>query len=642
MADNQIVVELILDDGQILKAMGRVKQEGDKLKKGLESDQGGGFLSKKIGDITVGMAAVAVAATKAFGLLKDGFTASVSAARESQKAINDLSAALAVNGKFTEGAVAGFERFANTLSKQTGVNDDIITQNASLLVSLGNLSGEGLERATKASLDLASGLGKDVSVGFRMVAQAAEGNFTSLGKYGIKVDESASKSEQFAQALEKLNKKFGGLAEAKAGGFEGQVDRMNNSIDDLLKSFGNIIIKSPVVTAMIKLIADVIGKFADSVTAATKGKDLFGDFIKAAIPVARSINTYLVMPMELFGRAVVTGVSTIATVLLGLSTVVIKVRDFFYENLVKPLGDFFSKILVGLVAFGSEEMAMKLQATLESIGNFANGFVETSSAGVAALYESSIGATIAAANATFETSGSAAIDALLAKAETAAAIAKNSSDHLKKISDENQQAIVDNGLTLGQSFGAIMGGLDTSIKDFAANAQANFSKIGAAMFQTLGQAAGQAFAAFGKAIASGENGLKAFLNSLLASFGQMAIQLGTQFILQGAAYSWAGMPNGPPLIAAGAALAVFGGVLSAIGGGSGAGATAGAGGGGGGLMSSAENPTAGLATPEAPKPQDKITVNIQGDVLDSDETGGRIVRLLTEYSDKNGNGAVVT
>jgi len=641
MAEGQIVVELILDDGQILKALGRVKQEADDVKKELEDDKGGGFLSKKIGDISVGVAALGVAAVKTFDALKDGLMKGIDLARQEQESIDRLSSALAVNGKFTDDAVKSFSNFASALQDSTGVGSDLITQNAALLVSIGDLSGQGLEQATKAAIDLASATGKDVTSAFRLVAQAAEGNTAALKRFGIDVDENLPKTQKFSSALQQLNEKFGGLAEARTDTFEGSLNKLNSAIDDVFKAFGNIIIQSPVVKEVFKVVATAIKGFADSITNATKGKDLFGDFIKATIPVARAINTYLVAPFEIFTRAVITGVSTIATVMLGLGTIFFQVQKFFIDYIVSPIAGFFSNVLVGLVDFVSEDMATKLRGSFDAIGNYVTGLSETTASAVGSLYETSLGATIAAANNTFETSATTAIDSILEKAQVAADQAEKTSNRLKEISNQNQAEVVQNGITLGEAFTATLAGFDGAAMQFAENATDNFKKIGASMFQSVGQAAGQAFAAFGKALASGDNALKAFLNSILASFGQLAIQLGTQFILQGIAYTWANYPGGPQLIAAGAALATFGGVLSALGGG-GAGAGAGAGGAAGGTVSSIENPTANLTQPIPQEPQEKITINIQGDVLDSDETGGRIISLLSQYADKNGNGAIVT
>jgi len=638
MAEGQIVVELILDDGQIIKALGRVKQEAEDTKKTLESDSGGGFLSKKLGDISVGMAAVGVAAVKAFDVLKHGFTEAVAASRESQKAIDDLSTALAVNGKYSEQAVAGFEKFSSALSQQTGINDDVITQNASLLVSLGHLSGEGLQNATKAAVDLAAATGKDLGTAFQLVSKAAEGNVEMLKRYGITVDEHLPKNEKFAQALQKINDKFGGLAAARADTFEGSLNKLTNAMDDLFKAFGNIIVKSPVARELIKLVGDVIKEFASSVEKATKGKDLFGDFIKAAIPVARGINDYLIKPIEIFGRAVVTGISTVATVFLGLNAIFLRVSQLFFEYIEKPIAMFFGDKLGSFVGLFDEEMGGKLKASFQSVGDSMSQTAEQAAAGASDLFQTSLGQTLAAADSTFETTGSQAIDALLLRGEQAAAIALETTTTIKNNSAATQQEMIDTSTTLGESFGFVLDGMDSAAKDFAAKGADNFRKIGQSMFQSVGQAAGQAFAAFGKAMASGQNALQAFINSLISAMGQMAIQLGTQFILQGIAYSWAGMPNGPPLIAAGIALAALGGVMSAIGGGGGGNPAAGAGG-GSGAVSSADNPSVSLAAPPPPRSEASVIVNINGDVMDSTETGSRIVALIREHADRNGDGA---
>lgn len=641
MAEGQIVVELILDDGQILKALGKVKQEAKDTKDELEKDSGGGFFSKKIGDLSVGFVALGAAALKTFDLLKGGFDTAVAAARESQKALDDLSSALALNGQFTTEAVSNFEKFAGTLEKQTGINDDIITQNASLLVSFGKLSGEGLEKATKAAIDFSAATGKDLGTSFDLIAKAAAGNVEALGRYGIKVDQSIPKAERFAVALEQLQKKFGGLAEQRADTFEGTINKLENAFDSFAKAFGNLIVKSPVVRAVLKTVADIV----EDLTEKMKGfsaQAKFDQFLRDVISFGRGVVAYVVKPIEIVFNSLVTGTSVIATAFFGLANIFAKVHNWLIEFLIAPITNFFGETLGNFVSKFAPEMGQGIKDAFSGVSTTLIDVSKTTVDTIGNLYESSLATTIDAANTTFDTTASNAIDSVLEKVETAANKATVIQEEFKNRSVAIQEELATTSMTVGMGFAETLNGFDAAAKDFANSAQANFRKVGQAMFQSVGNAAGQAFAAFGKAVAQGDNALKAFLNSLLASFGQMAIQLGTQFILQGIAYSWAGMPNGPSLIAAGAALAAFGGVLSALGGGGGASAGAGAAGGGAGGISSSESPTAQLAAPELARPQDKITVNIQGDVLDSDETGGRIVRLLTEYSDKNGNGAVVT
>jgi hypothetical protein len=188
-------------------------------------------------------------------------------------------------------------------------------------------------------------------------------------------------------------------------------------------------------------------------------------------------------------------------------------------------------------------------------------------------------------------------------------------------------------LTFSQLFADIMVGMELQAQDTAANASKIFRNLGRTMLQTIGQGAGQAFAAFGQAVAQGENALEAFGKSLLNTMGQMAIQLGTQFILQGIAYTYAGLANGPPLIAAGAALATFGGVLSAVGGVGPRGVTGGGSAGVAGTGLDTTNPFSERFRPEdvGPEtPQTAINLTINGNVLDRRQTGLEIAQILEE------------
>lgn len=191
--------------------------------------------------------------------------------------------------------------------------------------------------------------------------------------------------------------------------------------------------------------------------------------------------------------------------------------------------------------------------------------------------------------------------------------------------------------SMSLSFSAIAANMEEAAKQIKINAL----DISKNLIQGIASGAGNAFAAFGKAIAKGENALEGFINSLISSMGQMAIQLGTQFILQGLAYLWAGLPNGPALIAAGSALAAFGGVLSAVGGGNEAiGTGEGAQGGltptlGAGDLAAAGDTDADLIS------QTGVTINVDGTVIDPKTTGENIASALQEFFDQSGGQLVV-
>lgn len=216
------------------------------------------------------------------------------------------------------------------------------------------------------------------------------------------------------------------------------------------------------------------------------------------------------------------------------------------------------------------------------------------------------------------------------------ALQQQYSEQKKQIFSETETQII----STGQAFNEMTQGMNDAAADLSVNASKNFRSMGRSMLQTLAQAAGQAFAAFGAAIANGENALEAFGKSLLNSLGQAAIQMGSTFMLQGLAYTYAGLANGPPLIAAGAALAAAGGFLAASGGTgprdvSGGGVTGGDNGG----IDDTTSPIADVIAPEdtvAQIPQTAVNLTINGNVLDRRETGLEIAKILEEQFSEQG------
>lgn len=178
---------------------------------------------------------------------------------------------------------------------------------------------------------------------------------------------------------------------------------------------------------------------------------------------------------------------------------------------------------------------------------------------------------------------------------------------------------------------------------FLARSQKTFKQMGDAAKITFVSQIGGAFAAFGNALAKGENAMEAFGKAMLGILGDIAIQMGQSFILQGIAMSLNPLTpgSGAGLIAAGAALSIFGGFLKGLaGGGGGAGAAAAAGGGGGGIAQPTEmgggfNAALPMADTRL-QPSTVVNFTVQGDILDSDSTQNRIVQLLNDAIDTKG------
>lgn len=127
--------------------------------------------------------------------------------------------------------------YAQSMQTVYGVSDDVIKNGMRLLVNFGVI-GDELKQATNSAYALSQGLGIDVQSAFQMVARAAEGNVTALSRYGIKVDTSKTQSEQFAQALEQIDNKFGALAGASANNLITKTNALKESWGDFKEQVG--------------------------------------------------------------------------------------------------------------------------------------------------------------------------------------------------------------------------------------------------------------------------------------------------------------------------------------------------------------------------------------------------------------------
>ena len=180
-------------------------------------------------------------------------------------------------------------------------------------------------------------------------------------------------------------------------------------------------------------------------------------------------------------------------------------------------------------------------------------------------------------------------------------------------------------------------GFSDAAAEFKNTAVKSFQEVGKQAFSSLTKGVGGAFAAFGAALAKGEDASKAFLQSTLKFFGELAVNIGTYFIALGAAKLF-GLPQDKadalPLIAAGAALATLGGVLGSFGGGSSSSASSS----GGGISSSPSTSTDLTPSNQLQRkaPDTNVQVVVNGNIFDSDESGSRIVDLINSAFDKKG------
>ena len=612
MANEQdkLIVEIVLDDGSIKKGFVSMESQAKKTSSSLTSTLGGSF-SK------IGAAVGAIGAAFASGAF---LGKAIEEAKNAEKANNAFAASLAQIGAYSQDAVTKFSNYADALSAQTGISDDAIKGNASMLVTLGKLSGEGLERATAASLDLAQALQIDIGTAFDMVAKSANGTVGTLSKYGFSVDKNLSSSDKFQSILGQIEGRFGGLAKTNLNTFSGQMDNLGNSFNKIFEAVGGLFTGGGdgVLKKAIGFFADFFRQTAGFIEEwGQKNQSVISQLVDNFITLGSVINTVVIRPIELLGRISYVVFNGIITGINAIIAGSFQVGKAINEYILKPL----------------------------SIGKSFGQFIETAADSSASVFAESMAQTQAAMTNTLNGSVTESIGGFIENFRTTLSSTTSPVEEFKNRNieaiEETKNAWQEYAFSFSSSIESIKGGFREAVYELAGTKEAmakGFAAIGKSALQGMANTVGNAFASFGKALATGEDAAQAFVNSFLSSIGQMLIQMGTSYILQGIAASANPLTPGMggPLIAAGAAMAAFGGVLSAIGGSGGGASTASAGGGG---VAAEPSPTTELPTQNeivAQEPNTEVQVVINGSIYDSDETGSRIVSLINDAFDKKG------
>lgn len=538
---------------------------------------------KSLSKIGIGAAVAASAAALAFGLKK-----SVEAAMESEEAIRALNSAMAITGTFSKEASQSFQDFATGLQRTTGVSDELILKNSALLVSIGKLSGEGLQNATKAALDLAAGLQIDVGQAFDVVTKASQGNVGMLAKYGLEVNKAATDSEKFAQALSFIQQNFGGSALSGMQSFSGALTRMSNAFGDIFEETGKIFTQSKTLRAVIVIVAQAFEGVSDSIAGVAKSGDLLKPVFDGMIAFGKAVIDIVIKPMEAIGSFLATGISTI---IAGVMTA------------VTPLAMIFDKLFKTDLSSSMETMKTNWQMTMV-------GMAEETHTNAASI---STGLT----------------ESLTAFQENVTAQSQLINDEIRKTPE-----VLAESTAAQESFFA---GFREGIEQMGKSIQ----NLGKQVAQTFVVGFSNAFAQMGKALVQGNNMFDAFGKAILSMLGNVAIQMGSFYIAAGIAAMFlpGGAARGAGLIAGGIGLSLLGGVLQALGGGGGGvGATAaGTVPGGGATIGAGGGSDMELASEqERVRPSTGVTVTIQGNVLDRRQTGLEIAEILNESFDTDG------
>jgi len=214
-----------------------VQTFGDKLTK-FGKIAGAAFLA-------AGVAAVAYAGK----LAVDG----VKAAIEDEAAQLRLAASLKNVTGATDAQIAATEDYILKTSLANGVTDEELRPSLDRLVRSTKDVAEA-QKLQSLALDIAAATGKSLTQVSESLAKAHDGNFGSLKRLGVSIDENIIKSKDFDAATAVLAKTFKDQASIQADTFDGKMRRLKVAFDEGKETVGGFILDA--ITPMVSLFVD--------------------------------------------------------------------------------------------------------------------------------------------------------------------------------------------------------------------------------------------------------------------------------------------------------------------------------------------------------------------------------------------------
>ena len=158
-----------------------------------------------------------------------------------EDAVNRVRAALRKQGEEYNLQTQALEKYAGELQNVTTYGDEGTLAAMAQGLNMG-IAADKIKEATKAAMGLAAAYNMDLNTAMVLVAKANAGNTAALSKWGIEIDASKSKQEQFNEVLKKGAEAFQ-LAEANAKTTGGRLKSLAGAWGDLKEVIGEFIVE---------------------------------------------------------------------------------------------------------------------------------------------------------------------------------------------------------------------------------------------------------------------------------------------------------------------------------------------------------------------------------------------------------------
>ena len=186
------------------------------------------------------------------------FAVAAKFAAKQEEADVRLAAALDRVGVAGRKALPGLKAFASEIQAVTVHGDELVEGAMTKMINISGASGDALKKMTIAAIGLAEAYDMDLATASMLVGRAMKGQTQTLARYGIQLDTTASKEDQFNELL-KIGAGQFALAEARAKTASGRFAQMKNALGDAAEKIGEALLPalSELFSWLVKIAAPV-------------------------------------------------------------------------------------------------------------------------------------------------------------------------------------------------------------------------------------------------------------------------------------------------------------------------------------------------------------------------------------------------
>jgi len=243
---DDLLVKVSIDTGGGSAAVKDLSVSLSDLKKSAE-DGGDAVLASGMSFSKAAVSAIALnqavdLAVKAYDTLAEPIKESIAAFVESEKAQTTLINTLKAVGITATAAFDDLDRFAKGLQDTTTTSDEAVLSLASMAKVMG-LSNKQTKELIKASLDVASVTGNDVSSAFNELIGQYSGVSGRQAKYVVGLKDLTEAQLKAGEGIKLVAKQYGGFAEVQAKTLAGAMQQSKTAFEDVYEEIGSVISK---------------------------------------------------------------------------------------------------------------------------------------------------------------------------------------------------------------------------------------------------------------------------------------------------------------------------------------------------------------------------------------------------------------